>query len=314
MPLSVFSETEVALRSFPVDDVIFVGSGVVLLLVCRHFLVNRCFNPLGRKMLGLDATANPSTFSKADQTDLSKFDKYCWHGMCYAAFIFWGWSILTSLDWWRSSASIPDAVTTAWTDYPHGGPEYAEEKQKFRNYMLAQLAWYSHGVVESLVIGEPNRGDYWMLMLHHFLAVTMISGAWYNNAFRVGALVCCEQDPADVAMYVGKLVQKCKTVPSLSKERRPWLHTLLLLNVVVSWFCTRVLFLGTIVYKMWTILPREFLFDPINGYLMCFLSVFLTLQIVWFAGLAKMFYDQQMTGSFHDMWNDAKDKKEKKKE
>ena len=48
--------------------------------------------------------------------------------------------------------------------------------------MLIQMAWYGHGLVESLMV-DSERPDYRMLLVHHVLAICMIGmplPAWYS--------------------------------------------------------------------------------------------------------------------------------------
>lgn len=40
---------------------------------------------------------------------------------------------------------------------------------------------------------DRGRGDFWMMMIHHVLAVALLTGSFWGNAHRVGTTVVFEQ-------------------------------------------------------------------------------------------------------------------------
>ena len=83
----------------------------------------------------------------------------------------------------------------------------------------AQVSWYMHGFMESLIV-DASRNDFVVMLVHHVLAVCLIAGAYCGNAHRVALAVVCEQDVSDILLYISKMIQKSAAVP-LFQVRAP---------------------------------------------------------------------------------------------
>lgn len=293
------------------NDVLMSLVYAALFLLARPIFIHFCFRPLGCVMKKLDPTEQPT--DKMEQ-ELRKFCKYCWHACCYI--YFWGWalSLYLPLPW----AFDMDAL---WAAYPHA----PAGKLPFKTLFLVEAGFYLHGFVESIV-HDSKRSDFLMIIVHHVLAVALIYGCVWGNAHRLGIVVIVLQDVGDIVMYAGKILHQSV---ALTFAYTALLHTVMLCVITVTWFITRVVFLGLLVQRGWAygldlvpgmdkafinsaaLVPGNPNFDWLSMVLQVLLTFMLLLQVVWFIAILWMCVTQICQGSFHDFVLDPVGKKGK---
>jgi len=289
-------------KYFGASDVLISLVSAVVFLALRPLLVNRFFRPFGLRMKNLRPE---DQLSEKSEQELQKFCKYCWHTCVYLVFWIWALWLYLPLPW----AFRIDAV---WEFYPNN----PEGVLPFKMLFLMEGGWYLHGIVESYYY-DYRRTDFLLLMTHHLLAVLLCYGSLWGNAHRAGITVIVAQDLSDIIIYVSKIINQCVAVPFCQR----WsLHTFLLTCITVSWFYTRVYFLGLLAYRAWASgldwVPNNFInsgaliyghrnFDPFSLCLAIELEALHILQIIWFVGILKMFLSQILLGAFKDVWYDS---------
>jgi hypothetical protein len=132
----------------------------------------------------LDQVA-PKDLSKEEANGVEKWCKYMWHLIVYVGLFAWGVKIILYESWSPVKTGTIDSV---WVGYPHS----AMEKPIVKAFMMAQVSWYMHGFVESLIV-DKFRADFFLMLVHHILASCLLTGAFWGNAHRVAVLVCVEQ-------------------------------------------------------------------------------------------------------------------------
>jgi hypothetical protein len=123
--------------------------------------------------------------SKEDANGVEKWCKYMWHLIVYVGLFVWGVHIILNEPWSPVKTGTIDSV---WVGYPHSGLE----KPVVKAFMMAQVSWYMHGFIESLIV-DKFRADFFLMLTHHVLASCLLTGAFWGNAHRVAVLVCVEQ-------------------------------------------------------------------------------------------------------------------------
>jgi very-long-chain ceramide synthase len=69
-----------------------------------------------------------------------------------------------------------------------------------KGYMLAQLAFW---VQQVLVINiEERRKDYWQMLTHHFVTISLMYGSYRYGYTRVGNLILVLMDVVDIFLPV----------------------------------------------------------------------------------------------------------------
>jgi len=286
-------------------DIASMLAGSAFLLSIRWAMHKVWTRDLAKRMMGLDKVEK---LSKVDSNGVEKWCKYMWHLIVYVALFAWGVKIILTEEW---SPLKTGTMDSCWEGYP----QPAAEKPAVKHFHMAQVAWYMHGFVESLLV-DNMRADFALMLVHHLLAACLLTGAFWGNAHRVAVVVCVEQDLSDILMYLSKMIQKASAVPWTQNKT---LHAYLLYQLTIAWWCTRCVTLGTIVYRCFTIIGPTGLItpwgnnvDPLSTYLSAQLFLLFVMQVFWGMGLLKMCFDLTFKESWHDIFHDSKQKEGKK--
>ncbi len=166
----------------PTVDLLIILSVTLLLLLQRWILLKTSIRPFAYRMMGYsDGTA----LDRSAAHGVEKFCKYGWHFIAYIMLFVWGFMLLSKSEW---SVLRSGKLDNIWVGYPHSG----DEKLGFKAFYIAQISWYAHGVVESLMV-DRSRSDFYLMLLHHVLAIALLTGSFWGNAHRVGVTVCVNQ-------------------------------------------------------------------------------------------------------------------------
>ena len=166
----------------PELDCLIVLAVTLCLLLQRWVLLKTSMRPFAHRMMGV------SDSLKLDQSTshgVEKFCKYGWHFAAYIILFCWGFMLLSESEW---SVLKSGKLDNIWIGYPHSG----DEKLGLKAFFIAQISWYAHGVVESLMV-DRSRSDFYLMLLHHVLAIALLAGSFWGNAHRVGVTVCVVQ-------------------------------------------------------------------------------------------------------------------------
>jgi hypothetical protein len=166
----------------PKLDLLIILIVTLLLLFQRWILLKTSMRPFAYRMMGY---SHSNELDRSAAHGVEKFCKYGWHFVAYIMLFCWGFMLLTESEW---SVLKSGKLDNIWVGYPHSG----EEKLGFKAFYIAQISWYAHGVVESLMV-DRSRSDFYLMLLHHVLAIALLTGSFWGNAHRVGVTVCVNQ-------------------------------------------------------------------------------------------------------------------------
>jgi hypothetical protein len=125
-----------------------------------------------------------------------------------------------------------------------------------KGYILAQLAFW---VQQVLVVNiEERRKDYWQMLTHHFVTISLMYGSYRYGYTPVGNLILVLMDVVDLFLPVSAdvhILQLALTNFSLGRQvlEVPWLQHALRLHV----WC----FYGVVVFCTPRLLPDGVLFS-----------------------------------------------------
>mmetsp|Transcript_36755 Transcript_36755/g.73655 ORF Transcript_36755/g.73655 Transcript_36755/m.73655 type:complete len:311 (-) Transcript_36755:90-1022(-) len=297
------------------QDLQTIAIGVVGFLAVRWVFLTLFWEPFSKYVLVWKPPSQRKGLSLEElkkeemkDADVVKMCKYGWHMLAYVLLWIWGFNIMLDKNW---SILRAKSVDPCWVGYPHSG----DEKPSLKPFFFAQISWYCQTFIESAMV-DKARGDFWMMMIHHVLAVLLLTGAYWGNAHRVAVTVVFEQDLSDILMYFSKMLVKAENrFPALKSDA---LHGALLVMLIVAWWSTRCILLGFIVWSGYTtvwptglIVPGSGDMDGLSTFLILQLSVFFVLQVIWGCALIQVAVRKLTSGELHDHYGDA-DKKRKK--
>lgn len=243
-------------------------------------------------------SAERENLCKSKKILVKKYKKYIWHGSAYAIMLMWGLRILYLAPWSVFNQLTFDYMSIGW---PHhrDHQEMPALIEEFHILAMSQLAWYFAGGIEN-VIHDRSRGDFWMMIVHHFLTILLIYGAFVSDAHRCAVHITVILDISDVTMYYCKTFHlRTSTFEGKAKPGRSFHHLLHLGGLAVCWLVTRLYFYGLAILTMWYHNPFEGC--PFSGsYLKVFLSILWVQQFIWGIAICKMVVDLARKGEFED--------------
>ncbi|KAL8383423.1 hypothetical protein RB595_006940 [Gaeumannomyces hyphopodioides] len=154
------------------DDLCFVAFLVLVLTGLRAGLMQHILSPLAQ-WLGATGTRQRTRFAEQ------------------------GWMFLYYLCFWPLGlylyASSPYFLNLheLWTEWPQ-----RELSGLAKGYMLAQWAYW---VQQVLVVNmEARRSDYWQMIIHHAVTVSLIAASYFYHHTRVGTLILVLMDVSEL--------------------------------------------------------------------------------------------------------------------
>lgn len=79
-----------------------------------------------------------------------------------------------------------------------GYPQTKSMSYGFKLYLLFQISFWFHMVFVTVV--EPRQRDFWLMLAHHAITITMLVGAYSVGLLRFTHAVLVEQDFADMIL------------------------------------------------------------------------------------------------------------------
>ncbi|KAK2851560.1 hypothetical protein Q5P01_007836 [Channa striata] len=146
------------------------------------------------------------------------------------------------------------------------------------NYYVVELAFYWSLMFSQFT--DIKRKDFIIMLVHHLVAIILLTFSYGNNMLRAGTLVMCVHDASDIFLEAAKLA-------NYAKFQR--LCDGLFVVFSISFFLTRlVIFPFWIVYSVlfesWEIIGPYRAWWLLNGLLL----VLQTLHIIWFYLIARI--------------------------
>jgi len=167
-------------------------------------------------------------------------------------------------------------------------------------FLVVQASWYCHGICENLIY-DRARGDFWMMMAHHIVAVGLTYGSFVGFAHRVGVHVTLFMDSADVWLYMCKMYHLVSSDYSGKPLSNLCFHgqTAGLAILALVWFFFRIIQFGKLIYVM-NLYQDVFTVPRVGAFLDIQLAIMYGLQCVWGVYIWKLAISQAVWGKFED--------------
>uniref|UniRef100_A0A8C7S611 Ceramide synthase 6 n=1 Tax=Oncorhynchus mykiss TaxID=8022 RepID=A0A8C7S611_ONCMY len=134
---------------------------------------------------------------------LARFCESMWRFTFYLYIFTYGVRFLKKTTWlWNTRE--------CWYNYP-----YQPLTVDIHYYYILELSFYLSLLFSQFT--DIRRKDFLIMFLHHLATITLITFSYVNNMARVGTLVMCLHDAADVLMEVAKMANyaKCQRLCNL---------------------------------------------------------------------------------------------------
>jgi len=206
---------------------------------------------------------------------ITKYQEGLWQ-FCYYSF--------SSCICIKAALSLP-YFWRPWRCFELPFPQHTVEPIEFWIYTLS-TGWYFHQLYAHVMI-ELVKKDYWEMLAHHIVTLTLLLGAYSSGYFRIGVLVIFHTDLCDVILHLVKLIKLSDQLLKWREITKNGFFALL----PISWLIFRIVFLFDRV--IWTTL-----YVPIhyggwhNADFYIFFNILLlaiyALQIFWFYIIMKI--------------------------
>ena len=187
--------------------------------------------------------------------------------------------------------------------------------QKFVPYHLKQYYLFIFSLWTHMIFVlhlEKRRKDHNMMLVHHFVALSMVVTSWFAHGSLLGILIETIFDSMDIVLCLAK---------SLKYIKQDKLADVFFLVFVVGWVYTRQYLYVHVVYQ-WMQFPdyNELKWDPANGhyvneYMMFWSKVLmiglLVMVFFWFMMILKLVFKVVSGNNVEDSRSDDEDDKEK---
>jgi acyl-CoA-dependent ceramide synthase len=171
--------------------------------------------------------------------DRIKFKQQGWVLAYYSTAFMWGLSEIMGSSYWMDTAAL-------WRGYPHT----ASMSPSFKLYFVCQLAFWIHMVFVTLV--EPWQKDFVVMIVHHFITIGMLGGAYGFGVLTVTHAILVEQDFADIFLPAAKLCNYIAAGSSAAAGTFQTIADVLFALFAVAWIPTRHVILPMIYYSIVT--------------------------------------------------------------
>lgn len=202
-------------------------------------------------------------------SQLDKFAESGWRWTAYTSLFIYGACVLHNKTWlWK--------VVDCWVNYPH----HNLTNDIWWYYMLELSLNLSLSV--SILIFDTRRKDFYMMLFHHMMTVTLISFSFTLNFFKVGTLVMLCHDCADVWLESAKM---CRYAGYQKASE------ILFALFALSWIILRLGYYPTIILHSITVeAPQLVQYFGAYHVFMILLSLLLVLNIQWCYFIMKVVY------------------------
>jgi len=207
----------------------------------------------------------------------------------YASMTTWCWALLRGEPWLPPVLGGSGKTRFCWTD---GYPFQTMPGELNRFYLIA--AGYHMSEVAMLFL-EQRHPDFWEMLLHHTVSVSLVSLSYALNYIRVGSLVLLLHGATDILIYLSKAIVD---TPNMNFIMVTWIA------LVVAYGYFRIfVFPVYIMRSAWMESVAEAGASKIFGwaYLNFALCVLLFLHVYWFGLILKIGFLFRTTGQARDL-------------
>jgi len=250
-------------------DVILVILFALFWTVLRNFLTKAYFIPFAH-------------FVKLSHSNIEKFPESAWKLFWYSCS--WAFSCYTLFYCGYDYFHRPLHIWEGWTS------ESVVPKEIYFAYLM-QMSFYMHSVYGTLYM-DQWRKDSIVMLIHHFLTMTLIGFSYAVRYHKIGMLVLFLHDVSDIFLEFSKCSVYLKTRNHKFDVWADRLSTIGFLSFATSWFVFRLYWFplkvlysttyGVAVFHEQCV-PFHFIFNAL-------LLVLLGLHIYWFTFIVSMIY------------------------
>ncbi|XP_064290646.1 ceramide synthase 6 isoform X1 [Passer domesticus] len=127
---------------------------------------------------------------------LRKFCESMWRFTFYLYIFTYGVRFLKKTPWlWNTRQ--------CWSGYP-----YQPLMPDLHYYYIVELSFYWSLMFSQFI--DVKRKDFGIMFTHHIVTVTLITFSYVTNLTRVGTLILCLHDAADIVLEAAKMANYCK--------------------------------------------------------------------------------------------------------
>lgn len=272
---------------------------LALIVVCRVFLVNYVYKPLGRVWLAsvkYKYTDEEDWVARVDRFSICAF-KFTY----FVTIVSWGYVLLKDTHFFPSELGGKGDFHTAMAHFPVD-PNSFDFSEGIIAYYMCQLAYHFHSLL--FQFSMHARNDLLEMLLHHSCTVFLLGFSYACNFTKIGLVIVFLHDVGDIFSYL----VKCFADSAHKKTT-----FVIFLGVLASWGYTRLFLFPQIIYYL-LFLPQyhpECKADQL--YLVNFfsfqLSLLQILHFYWYSLFLFMGYRFLTTGSTKDVQNQIVSKK-----
>jgi hypothetical protein len=206
----------------------------------------------------------------------------------YCAMTIWCYSLLRDQPWLPRALGGNGSTRFCWTD----GYPFQAISPELRQFYLTAIGYHLSEV--AMLLLEVRLPDFWEMMLHHTVSVSLVVLSYGLNYVRIGSLVLLLHGATDVLIYLSKAIVD-------TTATRCTVASYFALIVAYAWFRIFV-FPVSIMRSAW-IESLEEAGSEIYGwsYLNFALCTLLLLHMYWFGLIIKIGFLFKSTGQARDL-------------
>lgn len=200
-----------------------------------------------------------------------KFSGSMWRFLNYLATVVFGLYVLWDKPWLRD-------VKQCWHGYPHQSLDHHIR-------LLYLFSITTNWTQFASVLFGVKRKDFWIMFIHHIIAMLLLTMSWICNFHRVGALVIVTLDFAECFLEAAKMAKYTNH------------HKLcngIFVLFLIAWFATRFGFYIQIIYS--AVYESNFVKFPAYYALNGMLIMVLGISIIWSLMILKLAFNAVKSG------------------
>lgn len=191
-------------------------------------------------------------------TKLRKLNESLWRFLHYSISVAFGMFVLLDKSWlWE--------IKECWLGYP-----YQVLNSEIRWYYLFSIAAYWSQIASHFL--DTRRKDFWMLIVHHIVALLLLLMSWICNFHRVGSLVLVTLDFAEIFLEAAKMAK-------FSNHHK--LCNGIFIIFIIAWFAARLGLYLRIIYSAIFDVPYIFATFPAYYALIGMLVIVVCISLAW---------------------------------
>jgi len=156
-----------------------------------------------------------------------------------------------------------------------------QESSLIQRYYQVSLGY--HGFRAIYQFFEPKRKDFWAMVIHHWVTVTLIVASWWTGVMQIGALVMVCHDNADIFLPAAKISRY---------EKNIFLTNIFFVLFLICWITSRIgLFSWKVVFPVLFQAYPTYTCHLYYGFFAALLCVLLLLHFYWLRMILKIAYN-----------------------